>query len=57
MGSILTICAIVIIFTFDSWFKVLLGLIFAGPVPLMIGLYILRYTKTKINVTAMKKFG
>ena len=56
MGSLFTIGSIIIIFSFDGWLDVLLGLIFFGPVPLIIGLYILRYIKTKINVTVINKF-
>ncbi len=55
IGCLLTACAIYIIYTVDAWLDIIFGWFFLGPLPIIMGLIMLRYTKSKANLSIAKK--
>ena len=57
VGCLFTAWAIYIIYTLDAWLDIIFGWFFLGPLPIIMGIVILRYTKSKANLSIAKKIG
>jgi hypothetical protein len=55
IGSLFTIGMVYITFTVNGWFDIIIGWLFLGPLPLGIGIYILKKMKMMPILTFFSK--
>jgi hypothetical protein len=56
-GGLFTIAAIYISFIIEESLEIIIGWLFLGPLPLVIGILFYRFIKSKSELTARSKMG